>query len=184
MASSIIEDIVKLVPKLIGRIIKWIFKYPVNIEYVGQFETEKGYVFVIEIYTEENRVIRIPKSSFRIKITVDSKLKRRLKEKRVYGEHVDIFESDIILQAYLNGRSYGNVPNYVACHKKPQRLFLLTSVEGPGSKNPSLRFQLGKLYQAVKIKLRKRIFSLKYTEIPIRKVTIISGNDMTRIVDA
>jgi hypothetical protein len=161
-----------------------VFCYPVNINYVGQFETEKGYVFVIEVYTEENRVIQIPKKSFSIKIIVDSKLVHIMKEKRVYGEHIDIFDSEVLLKIYLSDRTYGNVLNYVACHKKPQILLLLTRVKGPNSENPSLRFQLGKFYQTVRIKLKKRMFSLTYIEIPIKKVTIISGNEMTQIVDA
>jgi hypothetical protein len=102
------------------------FAYPVNINYVGQFETEKGYVFaIIEVYTEENRVIQIPKKNFSIKIIVDSKLVHRMKEKRIYGEHIDIFDSEVLLKTYLSDRTYGNVLNYVACHKKPQILFLL-----------------------------------------------------------
>jgi hypothetical protein len=184
MASSIAEDIIKTVPTLVGKVAKWFFKYPVNINYIEQFETKKGYVFAIEIHTEENRVLRIPKRSFSIKIKVDRKLAHKKKEKLIYGEYADVFESEAILQAYLDSRSYGNVLNYVPCHKHPQRLFLLTHVQGPGSQNPSARFQLGKVYQTVKIKVKKRFFSFTYIEIPIRKITIISGNDRTQIIDA
>ncbi|MGB8657369.1 MAG: hypothetical protein WCE90_06235 [Candidatus Zixiibacteriota bacterium] len=153
MATSIVADIIKGFVNLIVKASEWFFAYPVNINYVGQFETEKGYVFVIEVYTEENRVIQIPKKSFSIKIIVDSKLAHRMKEKRVYGEHIDIFDSEVLLKTYLSDRTYGNVLNYVACHKQCQRLFLLTRVKGPNSENPSLRFQLGKFYQKVKIKV-------------------------------
>jgi len=184
MATSIVADIIKGFVNLIVKASEWFFAYPVNINYVGQFETEKGYVFVIEVYTEENRVIQIPKKSFKIEITVDSKLSDKMKEKLVYGEHVTVFDSEHLLSAYLNGRSYGNVLSYVACHKNSQRLFLLTRVQGPGSQNPSLRFQLGKVYKTAKVKIKKRLFSLTYAEIPIKKVAIISGTARTQIVDA
>lgn len=184
VGGSMTVEVVKAIGKLISKLIKWFFGYPLIIDYVGQFETEKGYVFVIELYTKKNKVIKVPKSDFNIKIMVDKVLARKMKDKLVYGEYVDVFDSEVLLKAHIDGRSYGNVPSYVPIHKRPQRVFLLTSVAGPDSQNPSARFQLGRVYQTAKVKLRKRLFSLTYVEMPIRKVILISGNEKTRIVDA
>ena len=177
-------EVVKAVGKLIHKLMKWVFGYPLIIEYVGQFETNKGYVFVIELYTKTNKVIKVPKSNFNIKIMVDKVLARKMKDKLMYGEYADVLESEVLLKAHIEDISYGNVLSYVPIHKRPQRVFLLTRVAGPNSQNPSSRFQLGKVYQTAKVKLRKRLFSLTYIEMPIRKVILISGNEKTRIVDA
>jgi len=184
METSIIGEFLKGIGNLFQKLWGWFFVYPIIINYMSQFETKKGYVFVIKIYTEKNRVIRIPKNAFKIKIVVDSVLKRKFKEKLIWGEYVNVFESEVLLQAYIDNRSFGNVLSYVSVHQNPQSLFLLTRVQGPGSENPSSRLQLYKVYQTVKIKLSKRFFSLVYIEIPIRQIPIISGNDKTRIVDS
>ncbi|MCK4224059.1 MAG: hypothetical protein KAX39_02685 [candidate division Zixibacteria bacterium] len=185
MPISTTVDIVKAIAKLIRKLSALFFRYPVIIDYVSQFETKIGYVFVIDVQTERNKVITIPKNRFEIKIKLDRALARKTdKSKLIYGEHVNVYDSEFVLQADIEGRSHGNVLSYVRCHKRPQRLFLLTRVEGPENQNPSARFQWGKVYQTAKIKLRKRLFSLTYIEIPIRKVILISGNEKTRIVDS
>ena len=179
-----LAEFLKGIGDLFRKLWDWVFVYPVIIDYVDQFETRKGYVFIIEIYTVKNRVVQIPKNTFKIKIRVDPARSRKMKGKLDKGEYVDVYESEALLQASIDNRSFGNVSNYVGVHKNPQSLFLLTRVQGPGSQNPSLRLQLGRVYQTVKIKLRKRFLSLTYIEIPIRQVPIISGNEKTHIVDS
>lgn len=171
--------------KLIGTFATWFLRYPVTFEYVRQFETKIGYVFVVKAQTWKNRVITVPKDRFEIQINLDSEFAHKMdKSKLVYGERVHVYESELVLNADIEGRSRGNVLSYVLCHRNPQRLFLLVRVEGPGNQNPSRRFRLGKVYQTARIKLRKRLLSLTYLEIPIKKVPIISGNEKTRIVDS
>jgi hypothetical protein len=109
--------------------------------------------------------------------------KKMSRNKIIYGENVLVFDNEHILKAFLDGRSYGNVSLYINCHKNKTKLYLLLQVEGPGSSNPSLRFQLGKVYISVKIKIKKFLLPITYTEVPFRHIPIIAGNDKTKIVD-
>jgi len=153
-------------------------------EYESQFETKMGYVFVANIQSEKNKLISVPKAAFSVKLMFDRKLlKRAEKEKIIYGEHVLVFDSDAVLKAFIENRSFGNVTDNISCTNNPQPLFFLVRIKGPGSSNPSSRFQLGKLYSSIKVRIRKGLLSFTYLEIPIHHVTVIAGNDKTHIIE-
>ncbi len=181
MDSSLLVQAVQIVIRLA----EWFFKYPVTMNYVSQLETKKGYVFVVDVLSKNNRVVSISKSRFKITIVLDKELAHKAeKGKLIYGESVEIFDSEIVLKAHLEGRSFGNVRRSVELHNRPQRLYLLVRVKGPGSQNPSSRLQLARVYRTVKVKIVKKLFPSTYIEIPIRHIAIIAGNEKTRILDS
>ena len=181
MDSSLVVQAAQGAIGLVGRF----FKYPIAMMYADQFETKMGYVFAVDVCSKNKRVISIPKSSFKIAVLLDDDEARKAeKDKLIYGESVDVFDSDVVLQAFIQGRSFGNVRASVECHSRPQRLYLLVRVKGPDSHNPSLRFCLGRVYRTVKVKIVKRLLSLTYLEIPIRHFAIIAGNDKTQITES
>ncbi len=183
--DKLLVQIVQALARFLWGFIKIFFKHPVALSYVSQFETEKGYVIEVDAESTNNRVISIPKSNFKSTVVTDKKLARKVeKGKLVYGESVEVFDSEIVLKAFLEGRSFGNVRRSVELHSRPQRLFLLVRVEGPGSQNPSSRFQLARVYRAIKVEVVKRLFPFTYLEVPLRHVAIIAGNERTRIVDS
>jgi len=160
------------------------FLYPVYVEDISQFETNKGYVLEIGISTLLNKVISINRNNFSIKIKIDQQLKKKMsKNNIIYGEKVLVFDNEHILKAFLDGISYGNVSLYINCHKNKTKLYLLVQVDGPGSTNPSLRFQIGKVYKSAKIKIKKFLLPITYTEVPFRHIPIIAGDNKTKIVD-
>lgn len=164
--------------------LKPLFYYPVDMSYVGQEETKGGYVFHVSIKSCGKHVVAVPKRSFSVKIVKDKKIEKHFdKTKIVYGEKVRVFDSSHVLQAHLSGKSYGNVSDNVLCPEQPVLLHFLITVEGPGSANPSATFQFSKLYRCVGIRLRKRLFRLTYREVPIHQIPIVSGNEITKIVD-
>lgn len=166
------------------RVFMWVFGYPISIKYLSQFETKKGYVIEAEILTEKRRIINVRKSNICLKIRHDKLLlKETEKGKLIYGESVMVFDSPHTLQAYLEGFSYGNVLDHLRVHKQPQSVLFLIQIEGPGSSNPSSRFQLAKVYGSVEILIRKSCIWLPYLEIPLQKVTIIAGNKNTKIIE-
>lgn len=182
---ALMYELLIQIVRLLTRFTWGFFKYPVAMSYVSQFETKKGYAFVVDAYSKTNRVVSIPKSRFKITVMLDKELAHKAeKGKLIYGESVNVFDSEIVLKAHLEGRSFGNVRTSVELHSRPQRLFLLVRVKGPGSQNPSSRLQLARVYRTVKVKIVKKLFPFTYIEIPIRYIAIIAGNEKTRIMDS
>ncbi|MEZ5358048.1 MAG: hypothetical protein R3F48_04395 [Candidatus Zixiibacteriota bacterium] len=163
-------------------LVQWIFKYPVDIQHINQFETKKGYVFQITIKAKSKKIMKIPKKCVRFKILKDKELvKSAEKEKIIYGESIIIFNSQHTLEAYLNDLSYGNEPDYLILQEQVKTIYAILRVEGPGPINPSLRLQLGPLYIGVRILIKKSGLWLAYQEVSLNKLPIIAGNGKTRI---
>jgi hypothetical protein len=101
----------------------------------------------------------------------------------MFGETCEVFESEHVVAARVEERSFGNVPNYVTVGPDPTRLWILIRVRGPKSQNPSSRFLFGRIYVSVTVRLRKRWFSRGYGEFPLPKVSIIAGNEKTKIIE-
>jgi hypothetical protein len=180
------ENISGLVPWLclkVEAIWKSFVLYPINIQYVQQFETNLGYVFVVNIQTTCRQPISINKDRFKVRIQKDTELIKKVdNDKILYGESVEIFDSKELLDAKIRGLSVGNVANHIWLENKSNNYFFLLRVQGPGSSNPSSRLQLAKVYRSMKIMVKKW-FWFSYIEIPLRHITFIAGNEKTKIID-
>lgn len=182
--ENVPQDLIGLILKCARWVFNQLFEYPVSVRYASQVESDKGYIIGIDICSNEKRLVSIPKSRFRVELTLDDTLIGTMdRSKQLYGERVQVFDSIGVLNAFLGGKSYGNVSSAVHCHGKATRIYLLITVEGPGSTNPSSRLQLGRVYTGVKVSIRKRFFLLAYLEIALHQIAIVAGNDATRIVD-
>jgi len=177
---------------LVLKVLHWAFKtvlrplfcYPVEMEYVAQEETEAGYVLHLTVKSLGNRVVTIPKENLFIKIVKNPEIEKQAdKSKIVFGERALVFDSPDVLKAHISGRSYGNVRRHIVCGRSPVLLHLLITVKGPGSTNPSLRFQIAQLYVSFRISLRKWLLRIAYLEVPIRHIPLVTGNKMTTIID-
>lgn len=155
-------------------------RYPVRCEYVQQFESKAGYILQVRMESINGKLVHIPKSDFAATIVHDpsqmQKLDSEERSKLAYGESVEVFDNRHLLDAKLEGKSFANATNSVSVGPKPTDVFLLLTVEGPGSANPSSRLQLTKIYRSVRILLKRRGISSDYLEIPLRKVAIIGEN--------
>ncbi len=173
---------------LILKCARWVFNrlfmYPVDVRYVNQLESGKGYIIEIDICSRVKRLVSIPKKRFGAELILDDTLSGTMdRSQQLYGERVQVFDSIGVLDAFLRGKSYGNVSSAVRCHSKASRIYLLITVEGPGSTNPSSRLQVGRVYTGVRVSIKKRVFQLAYLEIALHQISIVAGNDTTRIVD-
>ena len=182
------EKVPKNLMGLILRCASWtfnrLFEYPVDVQYVKQGESNNGYIIEIDICSNGKRLVSIPKDRFGVKLILDDTLRGTMdRSQQLYGERVQVFDSIGVLEAFLRRKSYGNVSSAIRCHSKATRIYLLITVEGPDSTNPSSRLQLGRVYTGVKVSIKKHIFRLTYLEIAFRHVSIVAGNDATRIVD-
>ena len=178
--KSVLDWILKFACWLYNRL----FLYPVKVTYANQVESRKGYILEIDICSKGKKLVSIPKDKFGINLILDADLlKTADTSKKLYGERAQVFDSLPALEAFLAGRSYGNVTRSVQCNTSATRIYLLITVKGPGSTNPSSRLQLAKLYTRIRITIRKRILRLTYLEVRLRQIAIVAGNDITRIVD-
>ena len=149
-----------------------------------QFESKCGYVFEVEVSTAKSRMVSIAKRRFGVKLRLDKELVKKIDPSRIlYGEHVRIFESLALLQAYADGLTFANVPDHVRVHGKPTILYLLMRVRGPLNKNPSVTLQLAKIYESLRVKIKRNGVWQQYAEFPITHPSIIAGNKNTRIVE-
>lgn len=166
-------------------LIRSIFIYQLDIKYLSQFETKKGYTLVVQISSKLGKLISIHRRKIKPKIILDKELVKEVPpDKLMYGEYFSIFESDAVFKAYLNGNSYGNIPASIVCSLQPKILHLLLRVEGPRSSNPSSRVQLGKVYLGVKIVIEKNLYKHSYLEIPLNTISLIAGDNNTKIIDS
>jgi len=105
------------------------------------------------------------------------------KKNIMYGEYVDVFESEHTLRAFLEGHSYGNVNPSLVIKTRPSTFWFLVRVEVPGSHNPSLRFGLAKIYRSVTIRIKKWLYWRNYAEFSLTRIPIIAMNNKTKIID-
>ena len=175
----------KWIVELLSKLLDYFFRYPVTIKYLGWYESSAGFIFDVAIESTRSKVIPVPKSAFRVRIKLDPEaVVKTDKNKVLYGESVEVFDSSEVLQAHIDGRSYGNVSRSVLCYEKPRHLYLFVTVAGPGSRNPSSRLQLGRMYQAMQVKLKRRFIEMTYAELPIPQISLVAGNDRTRIEES
>ena len=100
-----------------------------------------------------------------------------------YGESVTVFTNRSVLDAAIADRSYANAERSVACGPQAVDVYLLVKVRGPGSTNPSARFQLGSVYLGLVVGLRSWLGSEDYIEIPIRHVPLVAGDARTGVLE-
>jgi len=111
---SALESVVKVLLWIVKTAVRPLFLYPIELSNVGQFETKIGYVFVTDVRAKKHRLISIPKNGFSVKIVFDRNLVTKdEKEKLAYDETVSVFDSEVVLNTHLTGKSYGNVLDYV-----------------------------------------------------------------------
>lgn len=161
--------------------------YPVELTYVNQFETQTGYVLEITANSlVKKRTVHVNRDDFRAKLVLDdsafSSMSPTEREKVISSVRVEPFDNRSVLDAAVEGRSYTNVPYAISLVDTPRPLYLLLTVDGPGSSNPSARFQLGRVYRSVKIMLGRRTMSREYLEVPLRHIPIVAGDANTRIL--
>ena len=89
------------------RLTAFLMMYPIQVDEIGQFETTRGYVFVVQVRAKANKVVSIPKASISVKVEFNLQtVTEQAKGKLVYGESVQVFDSQIILNAYIENRSF------------------------------------------------------------------------------
>jgi hypothetical protein len=161
--------------------------FPVAMKYVGQVESQAGYVLQLRISSTRPDTVYVPVQSFQVKITHDEGLLRGMapaeRARLVFGESVTVFTSQAVLDTAIGGRSYANADTHVACGPEPRNVFLLVTVQGPNSPNPSARLQLGAVYRGVKVSLRRGLWTREYLDVPIRHVPLLAGDDKTRVIE-
>lgn len=177
-----------LVVLLMAACATWIGRgAPVAISYVDQYESDAGYVVHLRIRSTNGGTVYVPVESFTVKVKHDdARLQQMAPEKRAqlaYGESATVFTSRTVLNAAIAGRSYANTGGQVACGPQATDLFLLVTVRGPGSANPSARFQLGAVYVGLVVGLKTVWWVKEYLDVPIRHVPIIAGDEKTRVIE-
>ncbi len=181
------EEALKLINKLLEifpRAYRWLFQYNIDCKYVQQGETNKGYIIEVAVRTRSNGVIQIRRDDICLRLTLDKQLVTdQIKPKIMYGLKTQVFDSLPVLQAHIQGLSYGNVSNYISVLDRPMTLWLLVTVCGPGSSNPSSRLQLGQVYVSLSLRIRKWLFWKQYLNVPLRHIAIVAGNEKTKIID-
>jgi hypothetical protein len=161
--------------------------YPVELSYVRQYETQAGYVLHLQIKSTNGTTVFIPSDRFEVKVALDDPalgaLSLQQKKGLVYGESAKAFDNKLLLDSAAQGLSYANANASIACVGEARDLFLLVTVAGPGSPNPSARFQLGRIYRSLTVRLRKRLFSPDYLDVPIDHVPIVASDAKTRVIE-
>jgi hypothetical protein len=163
-----------------------VLRVPVALTYVGQAESRAGYVLHLRINSTNGRTVYLPVENFRVTVMLDEQVLTRMatadRAHLVSGENVTVFTSGAVLETAIAGRSYANVDAQVACVPQARDLFLLVTVQGPNSTNPSARFQLGVVYRGLKVTVRSGLWSRQYLDVPITHVPLLAGDDNTRII--
>jgi hypothetical protein len=160
------------------------FRYPIELKYVGQSESQAGYILKLQMQSTNGDAVFVPRDEFEVTITHDEGRVQRLssdeRRKLLSGETVKVFDNPHVLRAEIEERTYtsdGTLPISPA----PRSVFLLVRVAN-GSGNPSLALQLSPIYRSLLVAVRRNGWSGKYLEVPIRRVPIVSGNDKMRII--
>ena len=114
IVTSLVAVLGALIKPFRNRILS-LLKYPIIMEYESQFETKIGYVFVVKIHSKKNKLISISRDNFSIKMVVDKNLiTKEIRQKLMFGEHIKVLESPMVLEALINNRSFGNVADYIS----------------------------------------------------------------------
>jgi len=137
----------------------------------------------IECKSKSAQPVLLRRADLRLDLILDSDtLGKCDASKVIHGINALVFDNSHVLQAHLDGRSYSTMPSYVSITDLTT-LWLLITIDGPGSSNPSSRFQLLNVYRSFRLRIRRKLLWPRYLDIPIRHIPIIAGNDKTRIVD-
>ncbi len=161
------------------------FRYPVEVTYVDQRETKAGYLFELEVKSTSGSAVFVPRDDVEVRIVRNDRLVEAMsaddRKRLLYGETAKVFDNYATLQAEIDGRTYTQDPT-IACTARQRPLFLLVTVAGPASANPSARLQLAPVYRSVIVGVRRNLRTSVYGEIPIRHVSVVAGNSKTRVI--
>jgi hypothetical protein len=162
-----------------------VFRYPVEFTYVNQGETKTGYVLEFQVKSTSGEPVYIPRDDLKARIVKDDSLVAAMspsdRNDLLHDETVKVLDNAATLNAEIDGRTYTANPT-VTCTSQPRPLYLFLRVAGPGSTNPSLRLQIAPVYRSLAVSLRRRLYTSDYVEVPFRHVSIIAGNDKTRVI--
>jgi hypothetical protein len=121
--------------------------HQIELSYVRQYETQVGYVLQLRTKSMSRGTIFVPSDSFQVTVVRDERQVESLSPEQrkglLYGATAMAFDNKLVLDAAVEGRSYANASASIACVGEARNLFLLVTVAGPGSSNPSARLQLG-----------------------------------------
>lgn len=161
------------------------FAFPVKLSYVEQFESNAGYVLHLRIKSTNEKTVYVPVKSLGVRLALDEGVLGGIPEARrkrlAHGEMARVFENREPLDAAIAGRTFANAASSIACGPEPKDLFLLVTVVGPGSTNPSARFALGRVYRSLRVTARRRLIEVEYLDVPLRHIAIIAGDERTHV---
>ncbi len=139
----------------------------------------------MQVKTTNEGSVYVPTDDFQVRIARDQRLVDALaddaRKSLLHDEAVRVFDNPQVLQAAIDGRTY-TTDGTLQATAQPRTVFLLVTVAGPGSANPSARLQLSPVYRSLVVSIRRRGVISEYADIPIQHVHIIAGNEKTHVI--